>query len=199
MKKTAIATTALLAVTLFSTVAPAAHAATLPDTTGDVNFTKSTDPNGELQLTQAPSVDFGDQTISGSDAHYDQSVVTGVQVVDNRGSNAGWHLSVSNTQFMGLTTTTAELTGAKLTLTSGAVTNKNGDKYAATAAPSMILNGDGATGAVDVMHTIKGETTGMGINDLAVTKASLDVPGATAKLKEKYESTITWTLADAGL
>ncbi|MDK1725976.1 WxL domain-containing protein [Dellaglioa algida] len=196
MKKTVIATTALLAVTLFSTLAPAAHAADITKATkGDVNFTKSTDPAGELSLIKAPSVDFGDQKISGTTATYDQATVDGIQVDDNRGSNVGWNLSVSNTQFTGLTTTTAKLDGAKLTFTNGAATNVNGAGFAAKPAASMILDGSGK--AVPVMDAKVAQ--GMGVNNLAVTKASLEVPGTATKLKEKYESTITWTLKDAAL
>ncbi|CAM2883197.1 WxL domain-containing protein [Dellaglioa algida] len=196
MKKTAIATTALLAVTLFSTVAPAVHAADVTkETKGDVNFTESTVNGGALDLVKAPSVDFGDQEISGTTATYDQSTVDGIQVDDNRGSNVGWNLSVSNTEFTGLTTTGAKLNGAKLTLTNGAATNLNGTTYAPTPAATVALDGSGT--AVPVMDAKI--NTGMGVNNLAVTKASLEVPGTATKLKEKYESTITWTLKDAAL
>lgn len=198
MKKTAIATTAaLLAVTLFSSVAPAVHADDIVKTTkGDVDFTKSTNPNGELALVTAPSVDFGDQTISGSTKTYTQATaIGGIQVDDNRGSNVGWNLSVSNTQFTGLTTTTAKLDGAKLTFTNGAATNGNGAGFAPTPAATAVLDGSGK--AVPVMDAKIDK--GMGVNNLAVTSASLEVPGTTAKLKEKYESTITWTLKDAAL
>ncbi|TWW13511.1 hypothetical protein LABALGNA3A7_04340 [Dellaglioa algida] len=195
MKKTAIATTALLAVTLFSTVAPAAHAATLPDTTGDVNFTENTtNPGGALDLVKAPSVDFGDHMISGSTEKYDLTTVDGIQVDDNRGSNVGWKLQASNTQFTG----TKALDGAKLTFTNDKdkVTNSNNDpKYAAVAEAEVALDGTGTL--VNVMNALK--DTGMGINTLPVTKAELEVPGATAKLKEKYTSVITWTLSDTPL
>lgn len=198
MKKTAIATTAaLLAVTLFSSVAPAVHADDIVETTkGDVDFTKSTNPNGELALVTAPSVDFGDQTISGSTKTYTQATaIGGIQVDDNRGSNVGWNLSVSNTQFTGLTTSSAKLDGAKLTLTSGAATNDNGASFVATPAATMVLDGEGSV--VPAMDAKK--LMGMGINKAPITKATLEVPGTTTKLKEKYESTITWTLKDAAL
>lgn len=197
MKKTTIATTALLAITLFSTVAPAVHAADITkETKGDVNFTdNTTNPGGPLDLVKAPSVDFGNQEISGTTATYNQATVDGIQVDDNRGSNVGWNLSVSNTQFTGLTTTTAKLDGAKLTFTNGAATNGNGAGFAPTPAATAVLDGSGK--AVPVMDAKIDK--GMGVNNLAVTSASLEVPGTTAKLKEKYESTITWTLKDAAL
>ncbi|MDK1716938.1 WxL domain-containing protein [Dellaglioa algida] len=194
MKKTAIATTALLAVTLFSTVAPAVHAADITKkTTGDVNFTESTtNPGGALDLVKAPSVDFGDKEISGSTKKYDLTTVDGIQVDDNRGSNVGWKLQVSNTQFTG----TKALDGAKLTFTNDKATNDNIDpKYAATSEAEVALDGSG--NVVNVMNALK--DTGMGINTLPVTKAELEVPGASTKLKEKYTSEITWTLSDAPL
>ncbi|WP_409022206.1 WxL domain-containing protein [Dellaglioa sp. P0083] len=195
MKKTAIATAALLTVTLFSTVAPAVHAAdvTLPSS-GDVNFVANpTTGAGEIKLTKAPSVDFGDQEISGSDAKYDAATITDSIVVDdNRGSNEGWKLTVANTQFTG----SKELAGAKLTLTPGTVSNNNGASYNATQ-PTADMVLDGSSQSVAVVDAAK--DMGMGTNTLPVTKATLDVPGASTKLKEKYTSVITWTLNDAPL
>ncbi|MCZ2490591.1 WxL domain-containing protein [Dellaglioa carnosa] len=193
MKKTVIATTALLAVTLFSTVAPAVHAADITkETKGDVSFIENTtNPGGALDLVKAPSVDFGDHMISGSTEKYDLTTVDSIQVDDNRGSNVGWKLQASNTQFTG----TKALDGAKLTFTNDKATNGNDPKYAAVPEAEVALDGSGQV--VKVMNAIDG--TGMGVNTLPVTKATLEVPGATAKLKEKYTSVITWTLSDTPL
>lgn len=201
MKKAAIATSALLAVTLFSTLAPAAHAADITKgTTGDVNFVANPATGaGELKLISAPSVDFGDQEISGSTKTYEQTSFgakpedANIQVDDNRGSNVGWNLTVANTQFA--TATGTALDGAKLTLSSGTIKNSNGTGSVANPAATMLL--DGSAKAVPAVDAAKDK--GMGLNTLPVTKATLEVPGATSKLNEKYTSTITWTLKDAAL
>ncbi|MBC1290829.1 WxL domain-containing protein [Listeria booriae] len=169
---------------------------------------------GKLRLDYVSNIHFGEQTISGSDttykAKYDEVlqsdgvtkkyVPTFAQVTDNRGTNAGWKLQVSNDQFKA---GTEELTGAVLTLKDATLNSVNVSKP--TNASTVILSGNSLT--QDVVNAP--ENSGMGVWTNAFGKTigadetsenasvTLRVPGETKKAAgEKYVTTLTWTLTD---
>ncbi|MHC9531936.1 WxL domain-containing protein [Dellaglioa sp. L3N] len=163
------------------------------DSKADATFTENTtDPEGDLTLTNVSDISFGSKKISGSDITYPvDAVKANAQVTDNRGSNAGWTVKVANTEFA--TDAKDVLTAATFELTKGSSTNDNGDKYIATPATSVKLDGSG--NAVD--YSGAKADTGMGVTDTNFDEGALTVPGTTKKVKDTlYTSTLTWTLTD---
>ncbi len=185
------------------------------DPTNPVTPIDPTDPtgpkpgtNGPLSIDYASSFDFGSQEITSSDKTYNAKAnplsdgstrPNWVQVTDNRGSLAGWSLSVQATEFTnGSTGTGSVLTGAKMTLSNGRVVT-NSESPANKSVSSVTLTPGASSG------TILGATagSGSGTNLLAwgddTTKdssVSLFVPGKATKLATTYKSTLTWTLTD---
>lgn len=175
---------------------------------------KPTPTTGPLRIDYISNIHFGEQIISGSDttykAKYDEVlkedgvtkkyVPTFVQVTDNRGSNAGWKLQVSNDQFAAGAN---ELTGAVLTFKDARLNSTNLAKPDNVAA--VVLSGNSVN--QDVVNAP--EDTGMGVwtntfgtvtgqdADAENASVTLKIPGETKKVaSSKYVTTLTWTLGD---
>lgn len=173
-----------------------------------------TPTTGALRLDYVSNIHFGEQTISGSDttykAKYDEVVLksdgstkyvpTFAQVTDNRGTNAGWKLQVSNDQFKA---GSSELTGAVLTLKDAELNSANAAKPMNN--QNVVLNGNSAIqdvvnapvdSGMGVWTNAFGNTVGADA-DAENASVTLKVPGATKKDKDaKYVTTLTWTLTD---
>ena len=193
------------------------------DVTPPVNPTDPTDPlkpvrpvdpgtQGPLSIDYASNIEFSQQQISGKDSVYyaqlDQlSDKNGnvddypnyVQVTDNRGSNAGWKLTVAQTHpFMNGKN---QLNGTVITLMNGNVSGNN--KHQPMSVDQAAIKPDGK--AVTVM-TAKTDN-GMGTwtehfgkdNQAAKKSVSLFVPAESKKVAGAYKSELTWTLTDAKL
>lgn len=188
------------------------------DPTKPIDPTDPVNPTtGPLRIEFVSNIRFGEQKISGSTKTYqadfvaakdpqsgtDIYVPTYAQVADDRGTNVGWHLTVSNTQF---TDGTSELTGARLTLGKVFTKNDNSTNNAPTGFDAVL---DGDTNAVDVADAAA--TTGYGISTIGFGEdkhaasatdkndgVTLEIPGAASKTKDaEYKSELTWTLSDA--
>ncbi|MBC1475216.1 WxL domain-containing protein [Listeria grandensis] len=168
---------------------------------------------GPLRIDYISNIHFGVQMMSGSDitykAKYDEVLISGgakkyvptyVQVTDNRGSNTGWKLQVSNDQFAAGTN---ELTGAVLTFKDARLNSTNLAKPDNVEA--VVLTGNGMN--QEVINAP--EDTGMGVwtnafgtvtgQDETSENASvtLKIPGITKKVaNSQYVTTLTWTLTD---
>lgn len=112
-----------------------------------------------------------------------------VQVTDNRGTNAGWHLTVKqNGQFK--TADDKALDGAALTLKNSAL-KSNAGSDAPTAEQSITLNPSGA--ASDLIDAKENQGMGTWVNtfgkDATEAKQSveLSVPGKTKKNKHNIQ------------
>jgi len=177
---------------------------------------------GPLSIDFASSFDFGKQAISSSDKVYTAAaqayyklgadgkptgdLVYGpdyVQVTDNRGTLAGWVLTV--TQDGQFTSGTGHvLDGAVVTLKDGnVVTASSSDK------PTPAQNTDLTPGTASlVMSAAKGQGGGTFLNDWGTksnltsedqphtNSVTLSVPGRTTKYAETYKTTLTWNLSD---
>lgn len=165
--------------------------------------------NGPLSIDFASSLDFGENVISTKDETYfaaSQKLQSGedkpnyVQVTDNRGTEAGWTLSVKqNGQFKD--SQGRELTGAKITFNNGAVNTVSKSAKPSTVVSSFDLTTDGTGAVQNVVGAKAGEGAGTYVYHFgdAGTKAksiTLDVPGATTKYADEYKTTLTWTLSD---
>ncbi|MGX7417562.1 WxL domain-containing protein [Carnobacterium gallinarum] len=145
-----------------------------------------------------------------------------VQVADARGSmTATWKLTVSGTVFSPtVSTTNPKLNNTYISLDQGTITNNYYDEQLPVETAN-ILSGIGATkiiptsgGSLDVLQVQAGKNTNSTISSIVLADGynestpytetdlnsgvSLHVPTNDIKVNgEKYESTLTWTLADS--
>ncbi|PFJ14982.1 cell surface protein [Bacillus cereus] len=186
-----------------------------PDPGNPVDPIDSTDPigpnigtQGPLSIDYASSFQFGKQVITSQDMTYyaetqkfNGNPVEGpnyVQVTDNRGTEAGWTLSVTqDAQFESASQKT--LDGAEIELM-----NANINTVSNSPIPSQVANNVTLTPTVQqpVVEATDGEGAGTYVYRFgtdAVTGAesvALHVPGKTTKYAEQYNTTLTWTLSD---
>ncbi|KPG71767.1 WxL domain-containing protein [Enterococcus sp. RIT-PI-f] len=183
---------------------------------------------GPLAIVHAPNLDFGTQEISVQDETYtmlaekaktkdgkEVPYVSFVQVQDLRGSNAGWSLMVSLSDFTSDNTQNNILKGAALTFTPG-VLNYSGDdiskpgfvetlEIGAKSSNTVVIDaqtkvvedktvgeGAGVTSLVwgDQEKLNKAEPDEQVLND-AIT---LFVPKTATKDAAEYTATLTWEL-----
>ncbi|MBA3927714.1 WxL domain-containing protein [Listeria rustica] len=185
------------------------------DPTTPVTPTDPTTPtSGPLRIDYVSNIHFGNQKISGSDVVYKAKfdavtlpnstvkyVPSYVQVTDNRGSNAGWKLQVSNTQFA---SGSNMLTGAELKLVDGTLNSSNTSAMP-TSSGDVTLSGDSVN--QDVVNAPISKGMGTWTHAFGTTlgadttsensSVTLSVPGTTAKSPTAtYATTLTWTLSD---
>lgn len=167
--------------------------------------------NGPLSIDFASSLDFGVQKITSVTETYqaasqlfkdkagvEQEGPNFVQVTDNRGTEAGWTLTVKQDgQFT--STTGKVLTGAAVTLDNGEVSTAS-DSVAPEVVTTNTLKTDGT--AHKVMAAAEEQGAGTYLTrwgsdvPTAKTSISLEVPGSTTKYAEVYSTSFTWTLTD---
>ncbi|RDX01192.1 WxL domain-containing protein [Listeria kieliensis] len=199
----------------------------------NINPVDPTTPNGEpqpgtpgpLSIDYASSIDFGVNEISSRDETYyakaqqfNQEGKDGgwtsnfVQVTDNRGTNAGWTLVVSQGgQFSNPDTQNKELVGAQIKFAnSQAVSNAEGMEPPAVTdivldpagAESPVMSaaaGKGAGSWIDKWGSVSDAPAkeGSEADPTKVNKAvSLFIPGKSAKDAVQYKTTLTWKLTD---
>ncbi|MDA9471612.1 WxL domain-containing protein [Enterococcus sp. 5H] len=183
---------------------------------------------GPLTIAYAPTMNFGSQVISNQDRAYSMVAemqqlagTTGdenkvpytsfAQVQDTRGTNGGWDLQVSLSNFTS-GTQNGTLTGAEISLRDPRIQYEGSNAANAPAAHASRLNLRPGTGSVSVMTA--DPTKGAGVSsvvwgnqadldeqfeddDVDVVKNDaivLSIPGSTAKDAATYSSTLTWEL-----
>lgn len=184
---------------------------------------------GPLSIVKAATMNFGSQVISNQDQTYNmvaerqqKTGTTGeenkvpfasfAQVSDTRGSNAGWDLKVSLSDFQAGNTQNAILRGAKVTLKDPQIQYTGNNQELAPAAHANNLELLPNSGAVSVMtaesskgagrsSVVWGNQADLDAQFEADPKApvtnnaiQLFVPGASAKDATTYTSTLTWEL-----
>lgn len=165
---------------------------------------------GPLSIDYVSNINFGEQKTTGTDATYyanldkinesdgtASEVPNFVQVTDKRGSNAGWHLSVTeDTQFKNGNDT---LDGALITMKNGTLSTPNDGEAPAASTEIKLVPGT----ASDVVDAATDKVTGTWLdrfgNDATDGKQSISmfVPGKTKKVQGEYKTTLTWTLTDS--
>ncbi|MCL2114537.1 MAG: WxL domain-containing protein [Streptococcaceae bacterium] len=164
---------------------------------------------GPLSIDFASSFDFGIQEITSSDMTYNaaaQKLSDGttrpnyVQVTDNRGTLAGWNLSVTQEeQFStGDTGVGSELSGASMTLGNGHIVSASANPADKFAASTTLVPG---TQSGIILGASDGVGTGtnllvFGDESTEASSVTLAVPGSTTKLAQGYSTNLTWTLSD---
>ncbi len=167
---------------------------------------------GPLSIDFASSFNFGNQKISTQDKTYyamAQKVTLAdgvtiaerpnyIQVTDNRGTEAGWTLSVKQNDIFESTANSAHtLPGATIKINTINVNTSSASPVPGTVASSIILN----TSEKTVMAAAEGEGAGtyiakFGEMSNAARSVELFVPGSITKYAETYRTTITWSLSD---
>lgn len=179
---------------------------------------------GPLSIDYASSFDFGKNKISNQDQIYyanaqrysdgHSDTANYVQVTDNRGNNAGWQLTVKQTNQLTATSPTLNkiLTGAQITIEEPHVASVAKSKAPVAAAKitlnpsgseSMVMSAKVESGSgtwVDYWGKVEKTTVSNENNQkeaVNITKAvSLSVPGITPKDAVKYQTNLIWTLSD---
>lgn len=216
-----------------------------PDPDKPVKPIDPTDPtgpkpgtDGPLSIDYASSFDFGlnkisnktetyfarAQTYKEADGTVDTSKSTPnyVQISDNRGSNAGWTLSVKqNGQFTNTETLNKVLTGSVIQLAAPTIKTQATSTAVAPTSPisqdaGLVLDSEGASSVVagakvgagagtwatawgqasDVETVTEKNAAGDDVEAQITKTVSLSVPGSTPKDAVKYSTTLTWTLSD---
>ncbi|MGM0126391.1 hypothetical protein IGI37_003820 [Enterococcus sp. AZ194] len=218
---------------------------TKPDPDNPVKPVDPVDPtgpkpgtDGPLSIDYASSFDFGLNKISNkSEVYYaraqtykndegaidkTKSTPNYVQVSDNRGSNAGWTLSVKqNGQFNNADTVNKVLTGSVIKLVSPTLKTQESSTAIAPVSPistasGLVLDSAGASSVVasagvgtgagtwaaawgeksDVKTVTEKNAAGEDVDAQITETVSLSVPGSTPKDAVKYSTTLTWVLSD---
>ena len=193
-----------------------------PDGSPDVDIPAIVGPDGEtntgpLTIAFAPTLNFGQQAISNHDARYYMipetfkevdgeeylPVAAFAQVQDTRGTNAGWILSVTASEFTSDTQNNV-LKGAEISFLNSWLDYPGDEENAPTISsttiklspgePTTILeagNGQGAGASSIVWGTQEAiDNHEEGLN----TDVELFVPGTTAQDATTYTATLTWEL-----
>jgi len=199
----------------------------------EVEIPPITGPDGQnkgpLTIATVPTMNFGSQIISTTDENYNmvaekqQKVgttgeenkipyVSLAQVQDTRGTNEGWELTVSLSEFEGPADTQNKvLKGAKITLYDPSLVYSINDpeqepELHATgleilpgekAVPVMTAaakKGAGSTSVVWGNHDAIAQQVTAGAEVIENDAIKLFVPGSTAKDAVTYQSTLTWEL-----
>lgn len=181
---------------------------------------------GPLTIAQAAHMNFGEQVISNQDQTYSMLAewqrladgsgevpyVSFAQVQDTRGTNEGWDLQVSMSEFTSNTQNNV-LEGAQITFTNSRLQYEGNN---AANAPSIHANGAElipGTGSLSVMRAESGKGAGLSSvvwgnqadlndqfeaaeEDTVITNDAIQlfVPGSTAKDATTYESVLSWEL-----
>lgn len=164
---------------------------------------------GPLSIDYVSNLRFGEQKTTGTDMIYhaqlDEIIDSEgenikrpnfVQVTDKRGSNAGWHLTV--TQDGQFKSGANELAGAVLTLDNATLSTPNGG-IEPTASQAIALTPGSAS---DVLDAKEDQGTGTWLNRFGAdeeegkSSVTLSVPGKTKKVQGEYKTSLTWTLTD---
>ncbi|MBA3927713.1 WxL domain-containing protein [Listeria rustica] len=171
---------------------------------------------GPLSIDYISNIHFGAQKITGNDVVYYaltdkvridalnkiKEVPNFIEITDDRGSNSGWKLSV--TQNGPLKNGDSSLNGATLKLNNaklGTINLSMLHTYAPIA-KSIVLDSTG-TNASELIYAAGNKGMGTWINlfgtSLATAKKSiaLEVPGSIPKKEGLYKTTLTWTLTDS--
>ncbi|MBK0039234.1 MULTISPECIES: WxL domain-containing protein [unclassified Enterococcus] len=194
---------------------------------------------GPLSIVKAATMNFGSQVISNQDQTYNMIAerqqktgttgdenkvpyVSFAQVSDTRGSNAGWDLKVSLSDFQAENTQNAILRGAEVTLKDPQIQYTGNNQELAPAAHANNLKLIPNNTSVSVMTAEQGKGAGVssvvwgnqadldaqvtaeGDNIVTNDAIQLSVPGASAKDATTYTSTLKWELmatpsSDAGI
>lgn len=145
------------------------------------NFGTNTVP---VQSKDVPLLTTGTSLLNGQ---------TSVQVSDTRGTNSGWNLSVSGSQFVGTTIAgnSVQSTGIQLILPLGTLSTPQKIANGVTASPSTTA----LTSATEVLKATTGNGGGITVYNLPTSDIKLSIPGNSVQAGT-YSTVLNWTLSD---
>lgn len=175
-----------------------------------------------LNLDYVPDLNFGDHKITSKKMIYYASSLTVrnvdkdneesaeikvpnfIQITDNRGTGAGWSLSVSASAFQ-TEPGGKVLTGAEITFSNPQVYTPNSSSDEPVASGPVVIPAAEGGGSSPVLEAGEGAgkaTWGVyfaGTQDERTgdTSVALMIPGQAVKLAETYTATLTWNLVEA--
>lgn len=168
--------------------------------------------NGSLRVNYISNFNFGETIVSGADKVYfaeldtitdeegtERKVPNFVSVEDNRGTNQGWQLKVTQNSQLA-TENLEELEGAELSFQD--LNQMRDVTYQPNLASDQVLR---IGNAVNIADASEGNGAGswtiaFGDSETAGKAIKLDVPGESKKIKGvEYKTTLTWDLGDAPL
>lgn len=174
----------------------------------------STGNTGALRIDYVSNYKFGTHSIEAGEQIFNAELVSAnngthkvpnyVQVSDLRGEKEGWALSVQQDQFKVVGNATETMDGAQIVLKN--ITPNTVNAVKAEVAPgNIVLNGNNAPhllmkAAEEVgygTHVAYFGDYNKGDEESAKESVQLVIPEGTERLKAKYKSVLTWTLADA--
>lgn len=170
---------------------------------------------GPLSIDYVSNIHFGQQKAYGNDTYYYaeidavinndgsfKDVPNYLQITDNRGSNAGWSLSVKQEgQF--INDNQKRLGKAELSLFNGTPNSKNSLTAMPIANQTITLKLDGAGNGINsnVLLAEAGQGNGTWTNmfgktnEIAKESVELFVPGGTFIEEGAYQTSLIWTLS----
>lgn len=188
----------------------------------DVDIPVNPDITGPLSIVHVPTMDFGEQKISKNNEVYsmiaekqkrknsDEKVpyVSFAQVSDKRGTNAGWSLKVTASEFKTNDdkALNKELVGTEIHLLNSAIAYNGPDNQKPTSKGTSNEITLTANNSTEILTAAKdhgaGDTSIFWGNQAELTTTALNnditlhVPGKSAKDAVKYTATLDWTLSD---
>lgn len=181
------------------------------DTTGQVTYQTGgviLDPDpevGEVGMSLPDDLNFGshqiqtkkDETlVATTDGVQTSALTTGaIRVQDNRGETSpiGWNIKVKQSTQFTSAVTTKPLTGAELTIfTNPTITNNFSNTTGLSASSSVKF--DQFNEEKSIFKAAAG--SGEGESTLGLDKFQLFVAKNNAKVKEKYQTTLVWTVSE---
>lgn len=160
-----------------------------------------TDNPGPLSLDFVSNIQFGEKKVSGKDQVYSAlNKAPYVQVTDVRGTNVGWSLSVTASEFVATNDSTEVLKGAELSFKNPTVkaASKGNISTPPTSNDVTLLNTETQTVMNANVNQGSGTwlttwTTGTDSND----NVQLKVYAGSAKANTTYTADLKWALSDA--
>lgn len=179
------------------------------------NPNEKTDNPGPLSIDLVSYYNFGKVKITGNDNTYFSAPTSVkpkgetefvdranyVQVTDNRGSGAGWKLTVEQQQPLHNATTNQDIVGTKITLLNGFSNNaRKTDANTPVKGTDVVI--EPGKGAVTVLTAQRDQGIGTWTHSFGkdategAKSVKLDIPGSQKISKGGYKATLKWTLLD---
>jgi hypothetical protein len=173
-------------------VANAASIVSGGNTTATVSLEQ--DDTQELELTNAPVMDFGTAQIGAKALKLTATSIDDPVSVPNPGKTSGWNVTVNSDGFKD-GSGEVSLKGAVLNLDGGVPTPKESDNQsdAPTTAKTIAVDGTGAD--VNVFTAAAGAGMGEWDNVFTTSNVTLDIPAG--NVQGAYTTNLTWTLTNA--
>jgi hypothetical protein len=185
MKKFIPLAAAILASTVLSVPTPALSNE-IETTTSEITFIQGDLEIGGPNGLAAPQINFGSHLITSGERNYIGTPSSPLTVTDNRGTEAGWTITVNQlTDFYYDKDFATTLAGSEIRIGNIAGT-------ASITGSNLILSP--SEGVQTVATALPG--TGSGVTNFDLENVVLNIPAGVTTLEGSYEAVLVWTVAD---